>query len=339
MNIHTSTDRGHSQSQPIAVLIPCYNEEQTVAQVVRDFRAQLPYATIYVFDNGSTDRTVDEARLAGAVIHCEPRRGKGYVLQQMFRKVEAEIYVMVDGDGTYPAERVHQLIQPVADGLADMVIGSRLHPMSQSAFKLPNKFGNWVFRVLVNTLFRVEVTDLLSGYRALSHTLVKSLPFLSHGFESETELTIKCLVREFRIQEIPVDLRPRQGGSLSKIRLLQDGLLILHTVIALARDYRPLTAFGLIGAGCVLLGLFPGGLVLHDFLTTGYVHRMPSAILAVGLVLTGLLTAFTGLALHAIARHFQEIDHELRNLLEHLHDLLKQSPRASSESAKPPVPP
>lgn len=301
----------------VAVLVPCYNEEQTVAQVVREFRAQLPAADIYVFDNKSTDRTVEEAKRAGAIVRHEARGGKGFVIRSMFKEVDADVYVMVDGDGTYPADKVQELIRPVVDGTAEMTIGSRLHTGSQSEFKILNRFGNRMFRFLINTVFRVDITDLLSGYRAFSRGLVKSLPFMSHGFESETELTVKCLVRGYRILEIPINLVPRPAGSYSKIRILQDGLLILHTMVALVRDYKPLTAFGLIGLILILLGLIPGGIVLREFLLTHRILHFPSAILAVGLVLSGLLMGFTGMVLHAIARHFQEVDHQLQTILEH----------------------
>lgn len=300
----------------VAVLIPCYNEAGAIGRVVRDFRAQLPSAKIYVFDNASTDRTVDEAAAAGAIIRREPRRGKGHVIRTMFREVDADVYVMVDGDATYPADQVHALIRPVVSGEADMVIGSRLHAGSDSQFKVLNLVGNRAFRFLLNTLFRVHVTDLLSGYRAMNRRLVKSLPFLSRGFESETELTVKCLARHYRIVEVPVSLVPRPEGTHSKINKVRDGLLILDTIFALARDYKPLTAFGLVGLVILLLGFLPGLRAVSGYLQTGYVEHFPSAILAVGLVLSGLLVIFTGLVLHTVARHFQELDYQMQELLD-----------------------
>ena len=299
----------------IAIIIPCYNEESTIAAVVRRFKKRLPTAEVYVFDNDSTDRTVQEAIAAGAVVRHEMRRGKGYVIRSMFREVEADVYVMVDGDGTYPDEQVHNLIRPVLEGRADMVVGSRLHAGSISGFKIPNRIGNLLFRGILNFLFRVKITDLLSGFRAISRNVVKGLPFLSCGFESETELTIKCLARGFRVVEIPINLAPRPAGSQSKIQIIRDGLLILNTLFALVRDYRPFTFFGLGGLLLVVCGLIPGFIVVDEYISTGQILRLPLAVLSVGLVLSGLLVTFAGIVLHAIARRFQELDFQMVELL------------------------
>lgn len=296
----------------IAVLIPCYNEEMTVGQVVRDFRAELPDADIYVFDNNSRDRTVEVARQAGAWIAFERRQGKGYVVQSMFREVDADIYVMVDGDGTYPAAEVHKLIEPILLGEADMVVGSRLAAQSDSNFKALNRWGNQFFLRAINSIFKVQLSDVLSGYRTFNRSFVKNIPIFGGGFETETELTIKALVRGYRIIELPVDLKARPQGSFSKIRIIQDGLLILHTILTLFRDYKPLTFFGAIGLVMVVLGFIPGTVVVVEFLKTGLVPRLPSAVLAVGLVLSGLLCIVVGLILHTITRRFQELDHQLR---------------------------
>jgi len=301
----------------IAVLIPCYNEKQTIGNVVRSFQAQLPDAAVYVFDNDSDDQTAKEARQAGAIVRCERRRGKGYVLHAMFGEVEADIYVMVDGDGTYPADKVHALIAPVAAGEADMVIGSRLHPGSQSQFTMQNWIGNQVVCVWLQLLFRVRMTDVLSGYRVMNKRVVKGLPFLSRGFESETELTVKCLENGLRVFEVPVNLIPRPPGSFSKIRFVRDGLIILSTLFRLARDYKPLMVFGSIGLSLVGGGLVSGSAVIREFLATGQVLRVPLAILSTGFVLAGLLAIFAGLVLHTVAQHFQELNHQLQKLLEY----------------------
>src|SRR5438270_6687198 len=185
---------GERMSRPkIAVLIPCYNEELTVAQVIHDFRAELPDADIYVFDNNSSDRTAEIARDAGARIAFEPRQGKGYVIQSMFRDVEADVYVMVDGDGQFPAHEVHKLIEPILLGTADMVVGSRLAAESDSAFKFLNRWGNKFFLQTINSIFKVNLSDVLSGYRTFNHSFVKNIPIFGGGFEIETELTIKAL--------------------------------------------------------------------------------------------------------------------------------------------------
>jgi glycosyltransferase involved in cell wall biosynthesis len=299
-----------------AVLIPCYNEEKTIAAVVHDFKAQLHDADIYVYDNNSTDRTAALAKQAGALVYSEKRQGKGHVIRSMFRQIDADIYVMVDGDGTYPADQVHNLIAPIISGEADMVCGSRLHPHSQSDFKWLNWMGNKVFLHLLNSIFMVSITDILSGYRAFNRNIVKSLPILSRGFEIETELTLKAIERRYRIVEIPIDLISRPVGSISKIRIVRDGILILSTIFALLRDYKPMTAFGTVGLFFIFLGLIPGTIVIHEFLTTGFILHIPSAILAVGLVLTGILVAFTGLILHTLSRRFQELDCQLQNMNE-----------------------
>lgn len=303
----------------IAVLIPCYNEEKTLADVINDFRKQLPHAEIYVFDNNSTDNTEVVAKKAGAIVRREKRQGKGNVIRSMFRQIEADVYVMVDGDGTYPADRVNELIEPVITGEADMVIGSRMHALSKSMFKPLNRIGNRLYILLLNTIFRVQITDLLSGYRAFSRRTVKSIPLLSRGFEIETELTVKTLERGYNILEIPVNHSARPEGSHSKIKVLSDGILIFNTIFALFRDYKPLTAFGLLGLFFVICGLIPGFIVINEFLSTGYISHVPSAILAVGLVLSGLLVTFAGLVLHTISRRFQELDYQMQDLIAMAH--------------------
>ena len=250
------------QDLDIAVLIPCYNEEQTVAGVIEDFRAQLPHATIYVFDNNSTDRTAEIAGRAGAVVFRERRQGKGFVVQSMFQMVEADLYIMVNGDATYPAAEVCRLIAPIRRGEADMVVGSRLHSESNSNFRRLNLLGNRLFLSTLNSVFRVRLTDILSGYRAFSHTFVKTVAVIGGGFEVETELTIKALEAGFRVAEVPVDLTSRPEGSCSKIRPLHDGLRILGTIFALLRDYKPLTFFGALALAFVGLGMVPGGIVV-----------------------------------------------------------------------------
>jgi glycosyltransferase involved in cell wall biosynthesis len=301
--------------EKIAVLIPCYNEEKTIARVVEEFKRELPDADVYVFDNNSVDGSVQEARKAGAIIRKESRQGKGNVVRSMFRTVEADIYVMVDGDGTYPSGRVSDLIKPIREGEADMTIGSRLHPGSDSQFRVLNRAGNRMFMFILNSIFRIPITDLLSGYRAFSRRLVKTLPILSRGFEIETELTVKCFERRYRIVEIPVNLVPRPKGSESKINVFRDGLLILNTIFSLFRDYKPFTVFGSLGLLLVGCGFVPGAIVISEFLKTGLVLRVPLAILSIGCVLSGLLSLFTGLILHSMANHQKEQDYLLENIL------------------------
>jgi glycosyltransferase involved in cell wall biosynthesis len=313
-----------SERKTIAVLIPCYNEEVTVASVVRQFKEQLPESDIYVFDNNSSDGTVAEALAAGAIVARERRQGKGYVVQSMFQQINADVYVMVDGDGTYPAEEVQKILGPVLGGEADMVIGSRLHTTSQSQFRTLNRLGNRLFLTILNWTFKVRITDMLSGYRAFSRRFVKSVPLFGGGFETETELTIKALQRGFRIAEVPINLGVRPKGSFSKIRIAPDGLRIANTLLALFRDYKPLTFFGSVGMVLILIGLIPASVVVFEFLETGLVSSLSSAVLAVGLVLSGLLALTVGLVLHTIVRRSQEFDHQLRVLTDEMKYQIKQ---------------
>lgn len=309
-----------ARTAEVAILIPCYNEEKTVARVVESFRAELPNARLYVFDNNSTDRTVEEARRAGAEVFYEPRQGKGYVVQSMFRIVDADFYVMVDGDDTYPAEAVHRLLAPVAAGDADMAVGSRLHTESRSQFKQLNRAGNRLVRATLNFIFRVRLSDILSGYRAFNRRFVKELPLFGGGFEIETELTIKAVGRGFRLVEVPVDLVPRPDGSFSKIRLMRDGFIIINTTLALFRDYKPLTFFGGVGLFLVLSAFVPGvlsvfNLALGDGSAT---TRVALALLALTLFLCGLLSITAGLILHSIARRSQEFEYQMGVLADEL---------------------
>lgn len=299
-------------SPRIAVLIPCYNEGPTVGEVVAAFRAELPTARIYVFDNDSADDTVAKARAAGATVLREPRRGKGFVVQSMFRRVEADVYIMVDGDGTYPAAEVHRLIAPIINGDADMVVGSRLHAATQSEFRQLNRWANRLVLALLNSSFKVKLTDILSGYRAFNRRFVKGLPLFGGGFEIETELTIKAIARGMRIVEVPTTLTSRPEGSHSKIKFFRDGALILNTILALFRDYKPLTFFGGVGLFLVLLALIPGVIVVVQMLRPGFVTHISWAVLAVGMGLMGMLLILAGLILHTIVRRFQEIEHTLQ---------------------------
>ena len=300
----------------VAILVPCYNEEPTVAHVVERFREELPHARIYVFDNNSTDRTVEEAERAGAVVFTERRQGKGYVVQSMFRQVDADFYVMVDGDDTYPAEAVHALLAPVIAGEVDMSVGSRLHAQSQSQFKRRNRMANRLVRSTLNFIFRVELTDILSGYRAFSREFVKGLPLFGGGFEIETELTIKAVERGFRLTEVPVDLTHRPEGSHSKIQFLRDGFLILNTTLALFRDYKPLTFFGVLGLFLLLLAAAAGGAAIFGF--GGVVPGTFVIAAAAGLFVCGLLSLTAGLILHSIARRSQEFEYHIRVLSDEL---------------------
>lgn len=296
----------------VVVVIPCLNEEPTVGDVVRAFRAQLPEAEIFVFDNGSTDNTSRVAVEAGAHVMSESRKGKGYAVQAMFQRVDADFYIMVDGDDTYPAERVGALLEPVVQGEADMSIGSRIMAGSSSEIKLLNWIGNKFFKRVINSIFRTDLTDILSGYRCMNRRLVKSLPLFVKGFEVEAEITIKSLERGFRLVEVPVDLRSRVEGSHSKLRILRDGLSILGTIFSLFRDYKPLTFFGGVGLAFLVAGFIPGA-----FLVFGRSEPLGAGDPLL-LISTLTLTAFSlvfisvGLILHTVNRRFQELEHLMR---------------------------
>lgn len=307
-----------SHKQKIAVVIPCYNEELTIAQVVNDFRTEIPEADIYVFDNNSEDKTVAKAEKAGAIVCYEHRQGKGFVVQRMFSEVDADVYVMVDGDSTYPANQVWNLIKPVLEKKVDMVVGSRLMQDSESEFKKLNHLGNKLFLWTINYFFNVKLTDILSGYRAFNRNFVKTLPLFGGGFEIETELTIKALAKKHRILEIPINLGVRPEGSNSKINIIRDGTLILQMIFSLFRDYKPLTFFGIIGLFLMLCGLILGSIVIYEFIETGLVARLPSAILAVGFELSGMLLITVGLILHTIVRRSQEMEHQIRILFDEI---------------------
>ena len=305
----------------IAVLIPCYNEEQTIGKVVSDFREQLPQADIYVVDNNSTDRTAEIARERGAIVIPEYQQGKGFVIRSMFRKIEADCYVMADGDDTYPAECVHQLITPVVEGRADMVIGDRL----SSTYFVENKrrfhnFGNLLVRTLINQIFHNSIHDIMTGYRAFSRPFVKSFPVLSGGFEIETEMTIFALDKRFRLEEVPVNYRDRPAGSESKLSTISDGFRVLKTIFNLYKNYKPLSFFTVIAVVLAVIFLALIIPILIQFFRIGTVPRFPTLIGAIGIGIGAMLSFFSGLILDTIQKHNKQVF----ELYLHLYTDLKQ---------------
>jgi len=291
----------------IAVMIPCLNEELTVGKVVADFRAALPHASIHVFDNRSTDRTAERAREAGAFVHYVPRPGKGHVVREMFREIDADVAVMVDGDSTYPAERVVDLVAPVLARQADMSVGTRLAE-SEGSFRSFHRLGNRVARLAVNIAFGAKLTDVLSGYRAFSREFMQSMPVLSRGFEIETEMTAYALAHDMRVLEVRVPYGVRQEGSPSKLHTLRDGYRVLKTILWLFKDYRPLLFFGTIGGLAILLGVVAGIAVIDEFLTYGRVLGAARAVFATGSFVVGLLAAMTGFVLDTVNRRSRELN-------------------------------
>jgi glycosyltransferase involved in cell wall biosynthesis len=285
-----------------AVLIPCYNEELTVEKVVRDFRASLPDADIYVYDNNSTDKTAELAVKAGAIVRKESQQGKGNVVRSMFRDIEADVYVLVDGDDTYPADEVQKLIDPVLNEQADMVIGDRL---SNGTYFKENKsaghsFGNHLVKGLINSLFHAHINDIMTGYRVFSRRFVKCMPVMSNGFQIETEMTIFSLVYGMNIKELPINYRDRPEGSFSKINTLQDGARVLQTLFNLLKDYRPFFFFFIIALIFMIFGLIEGIPVITEFMATHYIYKIPSAILASGLFVIAFLLISIGIILDSV---------------------------------------
>lgn len=282
----------------IAVLIPCYNESATVAKVVRDYREVLPEATVYVYDNNSTDGTDELARAAGAVVRYERRQGKGNVIRTMFRDIEAQYYLMIDGDDTYPAEDARAMVDKVLVDGYDMVVGDRLSSTYFTENKRPfHNSGNVLVRKLVNSFFKGNVTDIMTGYRAFSRLFVKSFPVLSKGFEIETEMTIHALDKNLALASVPVGYRDRPVGSESKLNTFSDGFKVLRTVARLFKDYKPLPFFGIIAGVLMLFALILLFPVLTEFTQTGLVPRLPTFVAACFMALFSLLSLTCGLIL------------------------------------------
>jgi glycosyltransferase involved in cell wall biosynthesis len=290
----------------IAVLIPCFNEEAAIGKVVADFQAALPRATVYVYDNNSTDRTMLHARAAGALVRSERLQGKGHVVRRMFADVEADVFILVDGDDTYDASAAPAMLRLLAEQRLDMVSAAR-EPGQQGAWRPGHRTGNTVLSGIVRMVFGHGVRDMLSGYRAFSRRFVKSFPALSPGFEIETEFTVHALELHMPMQEIATPYRGRQAGSVSKLRTVADGWRILRTILHLIEHERPLAAFGLIATVLLLTALGLGLPVVWEFVETGLVPRLPTALLAMGLVLLSLMTLVCGLLLDAVSRGRKEV--------------------------------
>lgn len=287
----------------VAVLLPCYNEEVTIGKVVRDFKAALPNAAIYVYDNNSTDRTAKIAAAEGAIVRGEPRQGKGNVIRAMFEDIDADVYIMSDGDDTYPADAASAMVDKILEGY-DMVIGDRLSSTYFQENKRPfHNFGNRLVRGSINGLFNAHVTDIMTGYRAFSFTFVKTYPVLSRGFEVETEMTIHSLNNNLRLYEMPIQYRDRPEGSVSKLDTVGDGIKVMSTIFRMIREYKPLLFFGGIGLIIGIVGLILCSSVGIDFMQTGMVARFPTLIGAVMLVIAGLLLIITGIILDVMAKN------------------------------------
>jgi glycosyltransferase involved in cell wall biosynthesis len=292
----------------IAVLIPCYNEEAAIGTVIADFRAALPTATIYVYDNNSKDGTVERARAAGAVVRREPLQGKGNVVRRMFADIEADLYVLVDGDDTYHAASAPALIKRLLDEQLDMVNGARVTEI-EAAYRPGHRFGNLMLTTMVARIFGNRIGDMLSGFRVFSRRFVKSFPALSSGFEIETELTVHALELNMPIAEEPTPYKDRPEGSTSKLRTFRDGFRILGTIILLIKGERPALFFTSIFAVLATFSVLLAWPVVATFMQTGLVPRLPTALLATGLMLVACLSLVCGLVLETVTRGRQEMKH------------------------------
>lgn len=295
--------------QKIAVLIPCYNEEKTIKKVALSFQKELPNAQIYIYNNNSTDKTLKIANsIPNVIVRNEYKQGKGNVVRKMFQEIDADIYVMVDGDNTYPAKAVHKLIEPIINKEADMVVGDRL---SNGTYKYENKrkfhfLGNQLVKNIINILFKSKLNDIMSGYRAFNKKLVKSVPILSEGFELETELTLSCLDKRYIIKEIPINYKDRPKGSVSKLNTFKDGFKVLKTIFKIYKNYKPFRFFCLLSLFFLILGLTVGIPVIIEFIKTSYITKIPSSILATGLILMSCISFQSGLILDTIVKNNKE---------------------------------
>ena len=293
----------------IAVLIPCYNEEKAIAAVVRNFQNALPEATIYVYDNNSVDRTVEFARAAGAVVRGEKLQGKGNVVRRMFADIDADVYVMTDGDETYHAPSAPIMVQKLVDEGLDMVVGSRLSTEAEGAFRAGHHFGNRLLSGFVAWLFGDRFGDMLSGYRVFSRRFVKSFPATSSGFEIETELAVHALSQRMPVAEIETPYGSRPEGSVSKLRTYRDGFRILLMIVLLFKEERPLAFFSIVFGVLAAFALLLGVPILITFLETGLVPRFPTAILATGIMLLAFLSLASGFILDNVTRGRRELKH------------------------------
>lgn len=285
----------------IAVLIPCYNEEKTIEKVVRDWKKELPEAVIYVYDNNSKDRTVELAEKTGAVVRHEYAQGKENVIRRMFREIDAECYIMVDGDDTYPAEYGKQMAELVLQKKTDMVVGDRLSSTYFEENKRPfHNFGNSLVRGSINHLFHTNIRDIMTGYRAFSFLFAKSFPVLSKGFEIETEMTIHAVEKNMRIENVIIEYRDRPSGSESKLNTYSDGLKVLKTIGRLYKNYRPIGFFGGVSLMLILISAVMFIPVLFDFLHTGMVPHFPTLIVSGFIALAAIISFFSGLILATI---------------------------------------
>lgn len=296
------------QNKKIAVLIPCYNESQTIEKVVKDYKKALPEADIYVYDNNSKDGTDKIAKKAGAIVKYEYKQGKGNVIRSMFKDIDADCYLMIDGDDTYPSEHAREMCDYVLNGQADMVIGDRLSSTYFKENKRPfHNFGNVLVRGLINNLFKSNVRDIMTGYRAFSYDFVKTFPVLSKGFEIETEMTIHSLDKNLLLKEIPVQYRDRPAGSESKLNTVSDGIKVLKTIARLFKEYKPQLFFGIISFIFLVVSLVFGIPVFQLYFKTGLVERFPTLIFSGFMLMISILMFVCGTILEVVVKKHRQL--------------------------------
>lgn len=292
----------------IAVLIPCYNESKTIAKVVKDYKEALPEADIYVYDNNSTDNTDEIAKKAGAIVRYESKQGKGNVIRTMFREIDADCYLMIDGDDTYPSENARQMCNYVLENGVDMVIGDRLSSTYFEENKRPfHNLGNRMVRGLINKIFKSNIRDIMTGYRAFSYNFVKTFPILSKGFEIETEMTIHAIEKNFTLKEIPVQYRDRPEGSVSKLNTYKDGARVIKTIAILFEEYKPALFFNTIAACIFIISLILAIPVFIEYFKTGLVPRFPTLIVAGIMLVISLLLSVSGIILQVIVKKHKQL--------------------------------
>ena len=298
----------------IAVLIPCYNESKTIEKVVKDYKKALPEADIYVYDNNSSDGTDEIARKAGAIVRYETKQGKGNVIRTMFREIDADCYLMVDGDDTYPAESARKMCDYVLEKNVDMVIGDRLSSTYFQENKRPfHNFGNKLVERLINKIFKSNIVDIMTGYRAFSYNFAKTFPILSKGFEIETEMTIHAIDKNFTLKEVPIQYRDRPEGSVSKLNTFSDGFKVIKTIATLFKEYRPAFFFNILGTIILIISIFMGIPVLVEYFKTGLVPRFPTLIVASIFLVISLLLYSIGIILQVIVKKHRQLFEILLN--------------------------
>ncbi len=297
----------------IAVIIPCYNEELTIAQVISAFKSAVPEADIYVFDNNSTDKTTEIAKSSGAEVIKEKRQGKGFVVQSMFNRIDADIYIMVDADNTYDISHVNEMITLVLDDKADMVVGNRLKTFKEKSFKPFHIFGNHLVKFLINKLFKARLSDIMSGFRVMSRSFVKNINIMSPAFEVETEMTIKALKYGYIIKEVDVEYGERPEGSYSKLNTVKDGINVIKTIFIIFKDYKPLLFFSVISLILFHVSLISGSVVIREFIETRYITHVPLAVFASGTGILSIIVFATGIVLDSVNKRFDELTNFVKN--------------------------